>query len=195
MPLITFTTTESLVIDGQGGNDALTVTTPIGGSGITYTPGTVVDSGTIAIVTGNPSTTLVPLSFQHIGSGGSITFNTNNDGADDILSVYGTAASDNFEALPTTGELLNSFSVPIFTPGIFRLKLLGLDGDDVFLIYGPQPYEFIGIDGGNPSGSDIVSLQTASSNVTADFCDTTGSTPARKSMATAARSTLPALKS
>ena len=46
---INFTTIEHAVIDGQGGSDALTVTTPVGADSVTYTPGAASDSGTIEI--------------------------------------------------------------------------------------------------------------------------------------------------
>ena len=39
LPAITFNTIEALYIDGQGGTDALTHTTPAGGDLVTYTPG------------------------------------------------------------------------------------------------------------------------------------------------------------
>ncbi len=179
-PAILFNTVESVVIDGQGSGDMLHVVTPAGGNSITYTPGATVDSGTIDI-TGSASnnTTLVPLTFQHLGTNAVVTFNTNSDSPEDTLTVYGTNSSDFFEMIGTTGELISSFSVGIATPGIDNLNLKGLAGNDIFLVYGPQPFEFLGIDGGDPSGtgSDIVSLQGATGNVTADFGDTIGSTP------------------
>ncbi len=48
LPVVNFTTIEAVVIDGQGGTDALTSTTPAGGHILTYTQGAAPDAGTIA---------------------------------------------------------------------------------------------------------------------------------------------------
>ncbi len=184
LPLVTFNTIESLVIDGQGGGDTLTVTTPSGGNFISYTPGAAPDSGTIAVTTSaSIHTALVPLSFQHIGTTGNVTFDTGDHNRNDILNLYGTNNSDIFTLAASTGQArISNFSVAavtdvINTATINQINLLGLNGDDNFNINGPQPYEFITVDGGDPSASDAVNLSGANSAVSANFGDSTSSSP------------------
>ena len=184
LPTVTFNTIESLVIDGQGGGDTLTVTTPAGGNFISYTPGAAPDSGTIAVTTSaSIHTALVPLSFQHIGTTGNVTFDTGDHNRNDILNLYGTNNSDIFTLAASTGQArITNFSVAavtdvINTATINQINLLGLNGDDNFNITGPQPYEFITVDGGDPSASDAVNLSGANSAVIAHFGDSTSSSP------------------
>ncbi len=107
LPLITFNTIEGLTIDGQGGNDALTVTTP-GDNNVKYTPSIAPDAGSVAITAtnfGGGTDTLVPLTFQHLGPSGNLTFATVGGSATDILYVYGTNNSDQFVVAATTGAI------------------------------------------------------------------------------------------
>ncbi len=63
--VVNFVTTESLVIDGQGGTDNLTVTSPTGHR-TTVTPGANADSGTIVSQGFGAGTGSVPLIYAHI---------------------------------------------------------------------------------------------------------------------------------
>ncbi len=184
-PPIYFDGIEAVTIDGQGGGDSLHVVTP-GDNNVKYTPSIAPDAGSVSITAtnfGGGTDTLVPLTFQHLGPTGNLTFATVGGSATDILYVYGTNNSDQFVVAATTGAInLSNLSeqpeaLPMNTPGITRLNLLGLDGDDNFIIGGPQPYEFLSIDGGNPSASDSVNLSGATGTVTVNLPNTSSSTP------------------
>jgi hypothetical protein len=73
---ITFTTIEQVSINGQGGGDTLTYTSPSNGgagSSMTLTPGATQDAGTI---TGRKfgGSTLTTLAFSNLGATGNVTF-------------------------------------------------------------------------------------------------------------------------
>ncbi len=93
---VNFTTTESLVIDGQGGTDNLTVTSPTGRR-TTVTPGANADSGKIVSQGFGAGTGSVPLTYAHIGALGTITL----AGQGDIVEFNGTANSDTFNITGT----------------------------------------------------------------------------------------------
>ena len=78
----------------------------------------------------------------------------------DFFRVLGTGTVQTFAdpsfAVPLT--------LPILTPGVAALALNGLDGDDVFNIPGNHPFPGFGpiagisVDGGNPGGSDVLNF-------------------------------------
>jgi len=177
LPLVTFNTIEGLIIDGQGGIDALTVTTPAGGNFDTYTPGAAPDSGTIAIRGVGAGTALVPLTFQHIGAFGKVTFATTGGTRGDNLELDGTNNSDDFSLNATTAQIINPavggfVTDTLFTPGIAEVQLRGLEGDDQFSITGPLPYAGgVFVDGGDPSSSDTVILSGATGAVSVTLGD------------------------
>ena len=161
-PTVNFTTTESLVIDGQGGTDNLTVTSPTGHR-VTITPGASADSGAINSQAFGAGTASVPLTYSHIGAIGTVTL----AGAGDIVEFKGTAASDTFNITGTTIQILNAaagFVTNLFNlTNIFQLEARGLDGDDRFNVTGtlaPLTGGLV-IDGGNPSASDVLNLAGA----------------------------------
>ncbi len=163
-PIINFATTESLVIDGQGGTDALTVTTPVGpGHRTTVTPGASPDSGTITSEAFGAGTASVPLTYAHIGATASVTL----VGQGDIVQFNGTANSDTFGITGTTIQVTNAtagFVTNLFNlTNIFSLEARGLDGDDLFQVSGTLASLTGGviIDGGNPSASDVINLSGA----------------------------------
>jgi hypothetical protein len=169
---ITFGTVELVTLNGQGGNDNLTVTLPGVPSAATYTPGSTPDSGSIAPRTvGGSSTPLDPLNFTNLGAGGSVAFVHSGGGRADALDLFGTVAADTFSVLAngdlqifdSVGSLLRT--VLIHTLGISTLGLHGLDGDDKFNVTGPVPFTATVIDGGVPSASDTVNLSGASGAV------------------------------
>ncbi len=179
LPTVNFTTVEQLKIDGQGGGDALTVTTPSGFDTDTYTPGATQDSGTITI-NGAAGNTRVPLAFSHLGDSGSVTF-ANAGGTMDTLIVNGTANSDRINVVGSTGTVqitdLFTFSPvtnAIKTPGVGILELNGLAGDDNYIVSGPLSFALL-LDGGDPSASDALNLSGASGAVAVTLGDITSS--------------------
>lgn len=178
---ISLATIEHVTINGQAGNDSLTVTLPTSplGNGAIYTPGATPDSGAIDLRSlGVNGTPLLSLNFTNIGATGTVTF-ANAGGRTDFLDLNGTVASDRFsvtaagvvQVQDTTGTILRT--VMISTPGINHLALDGLDGDDVFNVAGGLPFATLVVDGGDPSASDTVNLSGATGPVTVILADPT----------------------
>jgi Ca2+-binding RTX toxin-like protein len=173
-PVVNFTTTEALHIEGQGGTDALTVTSPTGHR-TTVTPGAAADSGSIGSQGFGAGTASVPLSYSHIGALGTVTI----AGAGDIVEFNGTANSDSVSLSGTTVQITNAtsgFVTNLFTlTNVFQVELRGHDGDDTFNLTGTlAPYAGgVVVDGGNPSASDVVNLTGATAAVTVNFGDNT----------------------
>ena len=137
--LVTISNTGALAINGQGGNDALTVTTPAGfANNDTYTPGATPDAGKFQV------NSLVPISYSNLGATGSVT--VSNSGPLDTLSVNGTSGNDTFRVAASGDINLNSQLV-IHTPGVGALNLNGLLGTDVFNITGGAPFRGISLNG------------------------------------------------
>src|SRR5207247_680405 len=86
----------NLTIHGLGGDDALTVVTPVGLDVVTLTPGAVHDQGTIAIRRGvGLGGDLLGLSFTNLGGLGFLTFDEigrEGRGADELV-VVGSAGT------------------------------------------------------------------------------------------------------
>jgi Ca2+-binding RTX toxin-like protein len=166
-PAVVFATIESVVIDGRGGTDGLTHNTPGGTDQVTYTPGAASDIGTIATRGAGVGTTRVPMTFLHIGAGGSVTF-ASAGGREDIFELYGTDDSDvfNVNSPVDTVQVLDPTSgfvtVRLNTGGMGIAQFRGLNGDDVFNLAAVLPY-FGGtlVDGGDPSASDVLNLTGA----------------------------------
>jgi Ca2+-binding RTX toxin-like protein len=157
---ITAGTIEQLQVNGQGGNDTLTVVSPNlpGVDIVTYTPGPVVDAGSVSIDSLGLNAVLLPLTFSNLGKGGSVTL---LDGAPgnrrDTDVINGTAGIDFFGVDATSVSLLSGDSqfIPVNLPGANQLTLNGLGGDDQFTLdagAGTLPY-LTTIDGGAGSNS------------------------------------------
>ncbi len=169
-PVVNLATVEHLTINGLGGDDALTVNV-LGGANVTqYTPGPVLDSG--SLIAGNT----LPLDFQNLGFAGSLTLD-NAGGRVSPLVYNGTSASDLFQVdaagtinLRTTiGGTTVPRSLPVLTPGIGAATLKGLDGDDSFDIVGNHPFAGgLTVDGGNPSASDTLNFAGSGGAITID---------------------------
>jgi Ca2+-binding RTX toxin-like protein len=174
-PVVNFTTTESVVIDGRGGGDSLTVETPTGGAEVTLLPGTAPDSGTVTAWSFVSEAPLVPLQYTNLGNG-SLTFTNVSGLPTDGLDVHGTVSDDTFN-LDTAGILQivkTAFAipvtVPIHTPGITFLRLIGKDGDDIFNLPGDHSFEVgIQVQGGNPGASDVLNVAGGGAAVTVDL--------------------------
>ncbi|HUG70264.1 MAG TPA: CHRD domain-containing protein, partial [Pirellulaceae bacterium] len=171
-PVVNFTTTEHVTINGQGGNDALTVTTPTGQHLIYLSDDSpLLDTGRVEIrqslVLGGVA--LVPMNFLGLGGGGTLTFDKPAGvGRVDELTITPRSgnASDRFtvdalggiELAEFSADLTNLQMVLISTPGVSLLNLIGGDGDDEFNIPGNHPFTEIYVDGGNPSASDVLNF-------------------------------------
>ncbi len=170
-PVVNFVTTESLVIDGLGGTDPLTVTSPPGGHRVTVTPGSNQDSGTIVSQAFGAGTASVPLTYQHIGAIAAITL----AGTGDIVEFNGTANSDTFAITGTTIQITNAtagFVTNLFNlTNISLLEARGHDGDDLFNVTGSLAAIINGvvIDGGNPSASDLLNVIGGGGAITQDY--------------------------
>ncbi len=137
--LVTLNNTASLAINGQGGNDALTVTTPAGANNDTYTPGAAPDAGSFQV--GN----LTPISYSNLGLAGSVTL-ANAAAATDTLAVNGTAGNDTF-GVASSGDITLNNQLVLHTPGVAALILNGLLGSDVFNVTGGSPFTSIKLNG------------------------------------------------
>ena len=165
-PTITLSGVELLRIDGQGGDDALTYTTPSPAE-LTFTPGAVPDAAAISGGT-QFSSPFLPVTYEDIGQSGSLIFAGAGGGTSDGLDILGTDNDDRF-ILTGAGVVqivkpsyALQVTVPISTPGITYLRLMGRDGDDVFDIPGDHPFDpGMDIQGGNPSASDVLNLTGA----------------------------------
>lgn len=177
---ITLATIENAVIDGQGGNDGLTYTSPAAADSLIYTPGTDFSAGTITgVQVAAPNSPLMPLSFTNIGNG-SVTFADLGAARIDDLFVQGTTNDDVF-GVSATGVVQiqktnNQFAtLPINTPGVDQIILQGFDGSDTFNVVGNHPFTDnvnapITIEGGNPdNGSDVLNFNGAGAAITADL--------------------------
>jgi hypothetical protein len=164
---VTIATAEHLTIDGQGGNDTLTYTTPVGGAEVTFTPGATPDAGSITATTfiANP---LLPVSFENLDVNGSLTFANVGGGRTDGLDIIGTDNDDQFD-VDSAGVVqivkptfLIDVTLPINTPGVTFLRLIGRAGDDIFNIPGDHPIDTgISVQGGDPSASDVLNFTAA----------------------------------
>src|SRR5439155_3503247 len=96
-PAVTFNTIESVVINGAGGDDNLTYTSPNTGSGLTFTPGATVNSGRVdgRSPGGGSNVPYTPMSYVNVGRNGTLTF-ANGGGRLDTLVYNGTSDDDVF---------------------------------------------------------------------------------------------------
>ncbi|MEZ6132265.1 MAG: hypothetical protein R3C59_26690 [Planctomycetaceae bacterium] len=176
---ITLATIERAVIDGQGGADTLTYTTPAGNDVLTVSPAGNGSSGSVAGVRGIGGV-LMPLSFDNIfaGAAANLTFAEVGGGTTDNLTVVGTASDDTFSltaaGVITTMDSVNDLVTPrIATPGVASLILQGLSGNDTFNIPGNHSLTTLVVQGGNPdTGSDVINF-TATGNTIIDLGNST----------------------
>ncbi|MDB5338606.1 MAG: Alkaline phosphatase, partial [Planctomycetaceae bacterium] len=178
-PTITATTVEHLIFDGNGGSDALTVTTPAGEHVITLDEGTVADEGVISIraAVTNGGSPIIPVAFTQLGTNGSLAFADVSNTRVDDLTIHGTDSSDQFSVSATGGITSTRFNtintvvvaiVPITTPGVGLLDLVGFAGDDTFSVPGNHPFTGgLSVDGGDPSASDTLNFLGSGGTVTA----------------------------
>ncbi|MCP4857508.1 MAG: hypothetical protein GY903_23750, partial [Fuerstiella sp.] len=85
------TSSESVTIDGDEGNDTVTVNTPAGVISTSLTPGSTIDSGDVQVAS------LIPVSFDNLGATGSLVIDDADAVADDTLIYQGTGSDDDFD--------------------------------------------------------------------------------------------------
>jgi hypothetical protein len=168
LPSVAFDTVETLKVNGLGGDDTLVVETPAGTDSLTeFTPGAEVDAGTFAV------DSLIAAEFSNLGSGGLVRLVDPDGGADGTLLYRGSFLDDVFEVESGTGtvglQTRDGRRIDVATVNVGGLILAGSSGDDIFNLEGPQPYEEIVLEGGNPSSSDIANLSGDGSGITVDI--------------------------
>ncbi len=182
---ITFNAIEQTVIDGQGGGDALTVTTPAGLQIVTVTPGALADEGqvtlrdTTGLSNGDP---VAGLSFNNLGATGSLTIADASRTRVDALTIDGTDASNRFDVAATGDVGLNTFAaggtdvslVTVHTPGVMQLTLEGYADNNVFNVAGSIPFTGgLFLDGGGSSDGDTLNLTAATGAVAVSLANDT----------------------
>jgi len=144
---------ETLIYDGEGFGDSLTILGTLEADTILHTPGSGIDEGSVRV------NTLLAMQYQNLGIGELII---DGDGGDDTLVVDGTGLSDSFTVAANTGAvtLANSHGtrLAIQQLNLEALVLNGLEGDDTFTIEAPQPYDSITVNGGGPGASDVLTI-------------------------------------
>ena len=154
---------EHLLYDGENGQDNLFITLdPQQTDRVRYTYDP--ESGVGLVEVGSNNSPRLPLEFQNLSSPqgqlGQVTIRDAGQPYDEVVYA-GTAAQDQIEV--TGGTITNSRfgypSMPLNTLGIERLRLDGLDGDDLFTVH--SNHTFVGsltVAGGDPSASDVLTL-------------------------------------
>ncbi|MEX2174318.1 MAG: dockerin type I domain-containing protein, partial [Pirellulaceae bacterium] len=131
--LVTLQTVEHLTINGLGGNDVLTFTSPdlAAADLITLTPGVAPDSGAIDIQSVGLNALLLPIDYRNLGGSGSLVFADGAAGARrDFLTYRGTDREDVFGIDAGGVDLFGYINVE--TPGVVGMAVEGLDGNDIF---------------------------------------------------------------
>jgi hypothetical protein len=134
---------EALTINGLGGNDTLTVTTPAGQDVVTVDPGPVADTGTITLRRGISSggSQLLGVRFTNLGttnSNSGLNFADAGGMRDDQLTINGRDLANGSDLFlvsltgivdlktPAAGGNTIRILVPVQTPGVGALRLNGL---------------------------------------------------------------------
>lgn len=144
---------ETLIYDGEGFGDQLTVNGTDGDDTILHTPGAATDAGTLRV------NALLAIQYQNLASGELIV----DGGAEfDTLVADGTVLSDTFIVAANTGNVILTNShgtrLPLQPIGTEALAINGLEGDDTFTISSAQPFEAISVYGGGPGASDVLEV-------------------------------------
>ncbi|MCG8650173.1 MAG: dockerin type I domain-containing protein [Pirellulales bacterium] len=172
-------TAEELIVDGNQGGDAFNYVTT-GGFINRLDLGVAPDAGRIRGF--NPANGFgsLAVSYDDLGTSGSVIFNTDVGNRLDTLEINPSneANSDDVFDITAAGvvqrfadpALTIARNVPINTPGVANLAVNGLDGSDTFNVPGNHPFNGIAIAGGNPAtAGDVVNFAGAGAAVTADL--------------------------
>jgi len=160
---ITADTMEQVVVDGQGGNDTMVVTTPGGGQDVSMSPGATRDSGNVTVLG------LLPLQFRDLGLPGAVQLQNSGGGRADRLLYDGTAQGDMFAVASGTGVIALNSQSPVTPTGVQDLVLNGLAGDDVNTAAATLPFATTMANGGDNTGNDLLTLTGAPGAVAVDL--------------------------
>ena len=147
--IVTINTIETLTYDGQNDNDTLTVVGTAGNDVIVHNPGANNQAGSFSV------NALLPLSYQNLGSGGSLTANGGAGGTNDTLVYNGTASNDSF-TIGAAGQVNLNTRLVVNTAGIETLTLQGFAGDDTFTLVpaiSATGYTTINLNGGDQASA------------------------------------------
>ncbi|MFA6133529.1 MAG: LEPR-XLL domain-containing protein, partial [Phycisphaerae bacterium] len=166
LPLVTFTTTEQVVLNGQGGGDTLTVTTPAGANTIHYTVGEAPDAGGVGV------DSLAAMRFENLGAAGTVAMADAAPARSDTLDYDGTAGNDAF-AITAAGDVTLAGHLTVTSAGanagLADVTLDGLEGEDTFAVANAHPYTTIRLNGGDPSASDVATLAGSAAAATVEM--------------------------
>ncbi|MGE0760550.1 MAG: beta strand repeat-containing protein, partial [Pirellulaceae bacterium] len=143
---------ESLIYDGEAGND--TVTVDIAGAAL-FRPGTAPDAGVWFVASA------LPLQFVDLGAAG--TLQASGSAGVDTLTYEGTNANET--ATLTAAELAETGRLAIAFTAIETVVVDVRDGDDTIAVT-PSAGLSVQIHGGNPSASDTLTIATGGNAVT-----------------------------
>src|SRR5262249_41408660 len=127
------------------------------------TPGAAIDAGHVDITSNLSPVSATPLDYSNLGVGGNVTMANQGGGRADAFIYNGTAANDTFGVtaagvVTLTNGATGLAQLPVNTPGVIRLVLNGLEGDDTFNVAAGIPFTSTTINGGDPSASDVLNL-------------------------------------
>ncbi len=153
---ITLAHIQQAVYDGQADNDTLTVVGDAAGPGsndvVVHVPGPTASSGSFQV------NNLLPIDYRNVGPVATLRVDGRN-GTDRLVRT-GTNSDNSFlvgSAGNSTVELTGS--LPIQTVNTEQLSLLGLAGDDRFLLDAGTRFAQIDVDGGElASSNDLLEI-------------------------------------
>jgi hypothetical protein len=155
-------TAESVVINGLGGSDTLTTTTPAGASTVTLIPGSTRDSGSVQV------DSLVPMDFTNLGVGAASQVLLADADANDTFVYLGTEANDAFTVAAAGTVKLNGH-VLVDPSQAAVLTVKGLDGQDVFAVSGGAAYTTVNVEADGPDTGDVLNATTPTGAVTVNL--------------------------
>ena len=173
-------------VDGAGGKEALTVTTPlvagIAGNTVVFTPGATANSGSIALrenggAPPSAGAALVPLTYANFNIASTLTF-ASAGGRTDDLTINAVGVGDTFAVTGSSGAVVLTSDTGAFlalssllTPGASLLTLNAAGANTTFNVAGPLPYTDLFLDGGDGSDPAVVNLSGASGAVTVNYAN------------------------
>ncbi|HVX13123.1 MAG TPA: DUF4214 domain-containing protein [Pirellulales bacterium] len=142
-PTVSFTNVTSAAIVGDDASDTLT----LGDAGnlfAQYTPGAVVDSGSLTMTFGYGGPSAPALSFSNLGAGGGLTVPGGDFGSLDINGIdqantFDVSSTGVVQIFKTLGTV--PVTLPITTTDA-AVRLIGHSGSDIFNIPGNHPFGF-----------------------------------------------------
>jgi len=173
---------EDLLLNGQDGNDLVTLETPTGADRIIYEPGEREDTGSVLVARqlGVGGGALLGLEFRNLGSDAELTVAADAGVArSNDLEVHARASAngDDRFVLSAAGQVqvftepLNTFlTLAVNTPGVRSLTLKGLGGDDQFELPANHPFpQGVFLEGGGPDASDSATITASVTDLVIDL--------------------------